>query len=297
MSCAETENPAAARGRIIASVGGLYTVETSCNICTCKARGIFRKKGIIPYVGDYVNLSEDQVIYEILPRRNAILRPPVANLDQIFFVVSSCKPSPNLQLLDSFLTVTIYLKIQPILILTKVDLDDAHELYELYDHAGIPVYIVDYEKPKSIAAIGALMKNRTGMMTGNSGVGKTTLLNAIEPSLKLPVNAISEKLGRGKHTTREVRLFSCAGGYLADTPGFSTFEVEQYVKMEKERIAVCFPEFRPYLGRCRFLDCAHICEKGCAVVEAVMAGKIAQSRHTAYCNLYQIAKQRKAWEK
>ena len=289
-------SPETAQGRIITSVGGLYTVETFSGICTCKARGIFRKRGITPYVGDYVQLSEDGVIQEILPRKNSILRPPVSNLDQIFFVVSTCHPAPNLLLLDSFLTVAIYQDIQPAVVLTKMDLHRGEQLEKLYTDAGIPVYPVEYDKPETVAAVSELLAGKISMMTGNSGVGKSTLLNAIDPSLQIATGEISEKLGRGKHTTRQVQLYPCAGGYLADTPGFSTFEVEQYLQMDKERIADCFPEFQPYLGQCRFSDCAHVCEKGCAVVEAVQAGKISKSRHDAYVSLYQTAKQRKAWE-
>ncbi len=288
--------PECAQGRIITSVGGLYTVETSCGICTCKARGVFRKKGIIPYVGDYVKLSDDGVICEILPRKNSILRPPAANLDQILFVVSSCQPSPNLLLLDSFLAVAFYKQIEPIIVVTKLDLKQAADFCGLYEKAGVRVMQVDYENPASVAAVAARLQGRVSMMTGNSGVGKSTLLNAIDPSLQLKVGEISEKLGRGRHTTRQVQLYACAGGYLADTPGFSTFEAEQYVQMEKEQIAGCFPEFAPFLGKCRFSDCAHVCEKECAVLEAVRKGEIAKSRHDAYVSLYQTAKQRKAWE-
>lgn len=288
--------PQEAQGRIITSVGGFYSVETSSGICTCKARGVFRKRGIVPYVGDYVCLSDDCVISEILPRKNSILRPPVANLDQIFFVVSSCQPSPNLQLLDSFLAVAFYLEIAPVILVTKIDLERADKLFSVYQNAGVQILPVDYENPESIQRIASLLAHRVSMMTGNSGVGKSTLLNAIDPSLHLATGEISEKLGRGKHTTRQVYLYACAGGYLADTPGFSTFEVEQYVQMEKERIPLCFPEFQPYLGKCRFTDCAHICEKDCAVLEAVRQGGIEQSRHDAYVSLYQTAKQRKAWE-
>ncbi len=288
--------PETAQGRILTSTGGLYTVETSCGICTCKARGVFRKRRITPYVGDYVNLSEDQVICEILPRKNYILRPPVANLDQIFFVVSSCQPAPNLQLLDSFLAVAAYQDIVSVLVVTKIDLDTAGSLIRLYENAGVDVLAVNYQKPETIAAVASRLHGRVSMMTGNSGVGKSTLLNAIDPSLELPVGEISEKLGRGRHTTRQVQLYPCAGGYLADTPGFSTFEVEQYLRMEKEQIAHCFPEFQKYFGKCRFSDCAHICEKGCAIVEAVKRGEIAKSRHDSYIALYQTAKQRKEWE-
>lgn len=289
--------PEYAQGRIITSTGGFYTVETSCGVCTCKARGVFRKKGIVPYVGDYVRLSEDGVICEILPRKNSILRPPAANLDQLLFVVSACQPSPNLLLLDSFLAVAYYKEIEPVIIVTKLDLAEAEEFCRIYEKAGICVMQVNYDDPASIAAVAARLKGRISMMTGNSGVGKSTLLNAIDPSLQLKVGEISEKLGRGRHTTRQVQLYVCAGGYLADTPGFSTFEAEQYVQMEKEQIAGCFPEFAPYLGKCRFSDCAHVHEKDCAVLEAVRQGEIAKSRHDAYVSLYQTAQQRKAWEK
>ena len=207
-----------------------------------------------------------------------------------------CLPAPNLLLLDSFLTVAIYQDIQPAVVLTKMDLHRGEQLEKLYTDAGIPVYPVEYDKPETVAAVSELLAGKISMMTGNSGVGKSTLLNAIDPSLQIATGEISEKLGRGKHTTRQVQLYPCAGGYLADTPGFSTFEVEQYLQMDKERIADCFPEFQPYLGQCRFSDCAHVCEKGCAVVEAVQAGKISKSRHDAYVSLYQTAKQRKAWE-
>lgn len=157
----------------------------------------------------------------------------MANLDQILFVTSSCRPDPNLLLLDSFLAVAIYQNIQPVLVLTKVDLDAAEQVRRLYTSAGIPVYAVDYRNGETVQAVAALLKDKVSMMTGNSGVGKSTLLNAMEPSLQLPVGEISEKLGRGRHTTRQVQLYPCAGGYLADTPGFSTFEAEQYVQNEK----------------------------------------------------------------
>ena len=200
------------QGRIITSVGGLYTVETSCGMCTCKARGVFRKRGILPYVGDFVQLSEDGVICEILPRKNSILRPPVANLDQILFVTSSCRPDPNLLLLDSFLAVAIYQNIQPVLVLTKVDLDAAEQVRRLYTSAGIPVYTVDYRNGETVQAVAALLKDKVSMMTGNSGVGKSTLLNAMEPSLQLPVGAGTWQT----HHTAGAALSVCrrlSGGY------------------------------------------------------------------------------------
>ena len=286
------------QGRIITSVGGLYTVETSRGMCTCKARGVFRKRGILPYVGDFVQLSEDGVICEILPRKNSILRPPVANLDQILFVTSSCRPDPNLLLLDSFLAVAIYQNIQPVLVLTKVDLDAAEQVRRLYTSAGIPVYAVDYRNGETVQAVAALLKDKVSMMTGNSGVGKSTLLNAMEPSLQLPVGEISEKLGRGRHTTRHVELFPLAGGLIADTPGFSAFDQEKGEDpVEQEALARSFREFRPYLGQCRFVGCAHVKEQGCAVLAARDAGKIVPSRHESYVRLYELARENKPWGK
>ena len=288
--------PETAQGRIITSVGGLYTVETFSGICTCKARGIFRKRGITPYVGDYVQLSEDGVIQEILPRKNSILRPPVSNLDQIFFVVSTCHPAPNLLLLDSFLTVAIYQDIQPAVVLTKMDLHRGEQLEKLYTDAGIPVYPVEYNKPETVAAVSELLAGKISMMTGNSGVGKSTLLNAIDPSLQIATGEISEKLGRGKHTTRQVQLYPCAGGYLADTPGFSAVDLEKFQTILKDELADCFREMHDYEGKCRFRGCSHTKEAGCAVLQAVKDGEISQSRHQSYLNLYEQAKNIKEWE-
>ena len=282
-------------GRILQCIGGIYTVATDSGTVSCKARGVFRKRGMTPYAGDFVTV-EQGVMTEILPRKNSIIRPPLANLDQLLFVTSTYKPVPNLLLLDQFMAVAIYKQIQPVLVLTKLDLQDGAALQELYTNAGIPVYPVCYDQPDTLEAVRACLRGKVSALTGNSGAGKSTLLNALYPDLQLKVGEISEKLGRGRHTTRQVQLYPCAGGYLADTPGFSTFEAEQYVQMKKEQIADCFPEFQPYLGECRFSDCSHVCEKGCAVLEAVQAGKIAKSRHASYCTLYQTAKQRKEWE-
>ena len=282
-------------GRIVQCIGGIYTVATDSGTVSCKARGVFRKRGMTPYAGDFVTV-EQGVMTEILPRKNSIIRPPLANLDQLLFVTSTYKPVPILLLLDQFMAVAIYKQIQPVLVLTKLDLQDGAALQELYTNAGIPVYPVCYDQPDTLEAVRACLRGKVSALTGNSGAGKSTLLNALYPDLQLKVGEISEKLGRGRHTTRQVQLYPCAGGYLADTPGFSTFEAEQYVQMKKEQIADCFPEFQPYLGECRFSDCSHVCEKGCAILEAVQAGKIAKSRHASYCTLYQTAKQRKEWE-
>ncbi len=283
-------------GRILSCVGGLYTIESSSGISACKARGIFRKQGITPYAGDMVSFSNG-VIDEVLPRKNSIIRPPLANLDQIIFVVSMCKPVPNYQLLDKFIAVARYKGIEPVLVLTKVDLSSDKEIRRVYADAELPIISVDYDKPETVQAVSELLKGKISAFTGNTGVGKSTLLNHIAPELELSVGEVSEKLGRGRHTTRQATLYPLLGGYIADTPGFSTFETEQYAVIKKEELAGCFPEFAPYAGECRFADCAHVCEKGCAVLEALSEGKIEKSRHNSYVVMYEEAKQRKEWEK
>ncbi len=283
-------------GRILSCVGGLYKVESSSGISVCKARGVFRKQGITPYAGDMAVFSEG-VIEEILPRKNSIIRPPLANLDVIFFVVSMCKPVPNYQLLDKFIAVARYKGIEPVLVLTKTDLKSDEEIKRVYEKAQLPVISIDYENPETINSVVKLMEGKISAFTGNTGVGKSTLLNHIAPDLQLSVGEISEKLGRGRHTTRQATLYPLHGGYIADTPGFSTFETEQYAVIKKEELANCFPEFDEYRGQCRFADCAHVCEKGCCVLEALKEGKIEKSRHDSYKVMYEEAKQRKDWEK
>lgn len=188
------------------------------------------------------------------------------------------------------MAVAIYKQIQPVLVLTKLDLQDGAALQELYTNAGIPVYPVCYDQPDTLEAVRACLRGKVSALTGNSGAGKSTLLNALYPDLQLKVGEISEKLGRGRHTTRQASLYPLDGGYIADTPGFSTFEQEQYARIPKEELADCFPEFAPYQGSCRFQDCAHVCEKGCGVLAAVQDGSIAESRHASYVAMYEIAK-------
>ncbi len=283
-------------GRILSCIGGLYTVESSDGISVCKARGVFRKQGITPYAGDMVSFS-DGVIEEILPRKNSIIRPPLANLDQIIFVVSMSKPVPNYQLLDKFLAVARFKDIKPVMVLTKLDLASDEQIRRVYSGADIPIISVDYEKPDTIEQVALLLKGKISAFTGNTGVGKSTLLNHIAPELQISVGEVSEKLGRGRHTTRTAVLYPLLGGYIADTPGFSTFETEQYAAIKKEELAACFPEFEPYVGECLFSDCAHICEKGCSVLKALDDGMIEKSRHESYKVMYEEAKQRKEWEK
>lgn len=282
-------------GIITKCLGGLYTVETLDGILECKARGIFRNRGISPYVGDTVEI-QNGVISEILNRKNCIIRPPLANLDQLIFIVSTCNPSPNYLILDKFIAIAEYKGITPIIAITKTDLGSGAEIKEIYKNIGIDVFEIDYNNPETIEVFRNLLKGKISALTGNSGAGKSTLLNAVDSDLNIPTAEISKKLGRGKHTTRHAQLYKLSeGGYIADTPGFSTFETNRYDIIRKEELADCFREFRKYTD-CRFRDCSHTCEKGCKVIEALENGEISSSRHESYCTMYEEAKQLKEWE-
>ncbi|MBR3759752.1 MAG: ribosome small subunit-dependent GTPase A [Ruminococcus sp.] len=283
-------------GIITKCLGGLYTVESPDGIFSCKARGVFRSKGISPCVGDSVEF-QDEVITAVAERRNCIIRPPLANLDQLIFIVSTCDPAPNYLLLDKFIAIAEYKGIKPVVAVTKTDLGSSHEIIDIYGSIGIDIISIDYNDKNTIDAIRNLLTGKISAFTGNSGAGKSTLLNAVDPALEIPTAEISRKLGRGRHTTRHAELYKLeSGGYIADTPGFSTFETNRYDIIRKEELAGCFREIAEFTDQCRFKDCSHTCEKGCAVLEALGEGKISESRHTSYCTMYDEAKQLKEWE-
>lgn len=285
-----------AEGIIVKSIGGLYFTESSDNVYECKARGVFRNKGIAPCVGDRA-VFEDGVITEILPRKNHLIRPPLSNLDQLIFVVSVAEPSPNMLLLDKFIAVAEYQNIEPVIVITKTDIEDCSRIVSIYEKTGISIYTIDYNSDNPAEKIRVLLKDKISAFTGNSGVGKSTLLNEVCGDFNIPTGEISKKLGRGKHTTRHAELYKLPwGGYIADTPGFSTFETNKYNIIRKEDLADCFREFRQYECDCRFRDCSHTTEKGCRIIEAVENGEIPQSRHESYCSMYDEAKQIREWE-
>lgn len=284
-------------GIIIKAVGGLYTIESLDGIYECRARGIFRKQNISPVTGDNVIFSDENVITEILPRKNSIIRPPLANLDQLVFVVSMCRPAPNLNLLDKFIAVAEYKKITPVIVITKTDLDNCDNIMSIYSSIGIVTIPVDYSNMSTVKRVSDILRGKVSAFTGNTGAGKSTLINAVDSSLDIPTGEISEKLGRGRHTTRHASLYKLdGGGYIADTPGFSTFETGKYDIIKKEELCSCFREFEAYSDKCRFRDCSHTTEKGCAVLEAVKNGEISASRHASYSGMYNEAKLIKEWE-
>lgn len=288
-------------GIIIKSIGGIYTVDAPEGVFECKARGIFRKNNISPCCGDNVDvLCEDEnsnVITAINSRRNHIIRPPLSNLDQLIFVVSTCEPDPNYLLLDKFIAVCVYENITPVIVMTKIDKSFVEDALHIYSKADIKVLFVNNMNGEGCDDVRCILNGKISAFTGNSGVGKSTLLNNIFPDLSLATNEISKSLGRGKHTTRHVELYKLPdGGYVADTPGFSTFETNKYDIIRKEELADCFTEFSEYTPHCRFPDCSHTKEKGCAVIEAVNNGDISKSRHDSYVEMYEEAKNIKEWE-
>jgi len=288
-------------GRIIKSSGGFYYVETEGGeVVACRARGRFRIDGVTPCVGDFAAVRRTAagqgMVAEILPRRNALRRPPVANLDLLILIAAAADPAPNRFVLDKMLAAAAHSGVAAAIVVTKTDLAAADELAAVYRAAGYPVVCVD-SLHGDVAAVAELIRGRVCAVAGNTGVGKSTLLNALAPELSLATGETSKKLGRGRHTTRTVELFPVCGGYVADTPGFSALEISEEYPIRAEELADCFPEFAPCIGGCRFTGCSHTVEKGCAVLAALAQGKIASSRHKSYCALYEEAKQIKDWER
>ena len=286
-------------GLILQGIGGFYYVETADAVYECKARGSFRREGITPVAGDRVEIAvqesgSDGTLRRILPRRNCLVRPPVANLDQLAVIASIAEPAPHPMLLDKLIAIAEENEIEPLLVITKSDLQDTAALEETYRLAGIPVFTVTIAKPETAQPLCEQLAGRITAFAGNSGVGKSSLLNVIEPRFERETAEISRKLGRGRHTTRSARLFPLPfGGYIADTAGFSALDMERIHPIDKERLADCFREFRPLFGRCRFTGCSHVHEPDCAVKEALQRGEIAATRNESYCVLYAQAQARK----
>ncbi|WP_313292207.1 ribosome small subunit-dependent GTPase A, partial [Faecalispora jeddahensis] len=276
-------------------------VEAADTIYEAKARGIFRKRGITPLAGDIVDISIEEdgtcTIEEICERKNSLVRPPVANLDQLFLVVSVLHPSPNLLVLDKMLAGAEEKGISPVIVFSKTDLEDCGEYLEIYQKTGIPVLTVSSVTGDGVDGVRELLQGKLSAFSGNSGVGKSSLLNRLDEQLSLPTAEISQKLGRGRHTTRQVELLKLGPDtYVADTPGFSSVDMIQTELIRKENLAHDFREFAPYLDQCRFPSCSHTKEKGCAVLAALQEGKIAPSRHQSYVSMYDEIKNIKEWE-
>ena len=288
------------QGLIMKITGGFYYVEAADGIHECKARGIFRKRGTSPLVGDRVDITVPDDGYcsidAIHERRNALVRPAMANLDILMIVSSVREPAANTYLIDKMTAAAVSKDIEPVVVFTKTDLGSADELVDIYRAAGILSYAFSAVDLSGLDEIKAVLRDKVTAFCGNSGVGKSTLLNALFPELELQTGEISDKLGRGRHTTRTVELFKKHGGYIADTPGFSTVDIERFELIRKDELKFAFPEFEQYFGTCRFNSCNHLCEKGCSVIEAVEAGVIPKSRHESYVRMYNEVKDVKDWQ-
>lgn len=294
------KNSKTINGIITKISGGFYYVEAADTAYECKARGVFRKLGVTPLVGDYVTITVPAKGYcsvdAVKERKNALVRPALANLDRLFIVSSVKEPDCNLYLIDKMTAAAFSKGIEPVIIFSKSDLADADSLAEIYRKVDIKAFSFSIKDQKGLDEIKALIKDKTSAFCGNSGVGKSTLLNALFPELCLQTGEISDKLGRGRHTTRTVELFKKYGGYVADTPGFSTLDIERFELIRKDELKFAFPEFDPYFGKCRFNSCNHLCEKDCAVLEAVEQGEIPVSRHQSYLKMYDEVKNVKEWQ-
>ena len=288
------------QGMIMRALSGFYDVDTGDEIIRCRARGKFRKEGITPLVGDLVSLQmsgNEGYLHEILPRKNHFIRPAVANVDALVMMAAQVNPITEPFLIDRVGAIAAVQQVDTILLLAKCDLNPADDLYDLYKDTGITVLRTSAKTGLGVDHLRQLLKGKLVAFTGNSGIGKSSMLNALFPEAGIPTGEVSDKLGRGRHTTRHTELFTLPDGTrIMDTPGFSSFDTDMMDLGKPEQLVMAFPEFEPYLGKCRFDDCAQVKEKGCAVLEALEEGKIHQSRHESYVRLYEKIREYKPWE-
>ena len=287
-------------GRIIRSLSGFYEVQTENGTVTCRARGSLRRSTEIPLTGDLVTISVERgkgMVEKIHPRRNSFVRPAVANVDALVVFAANANPITEPFLIDRVAAIAGDQEVPVYLCVNKCDLDPAQDLIRIYTHAGFPVIAASAETGEGIEQLREMIKGKLVAFTGNSGVGKSSILNRLCPVLALPTGEVSEKLGRGRHTTRHVELYDLGEGTLvADTPGFSSFDTDQMEVMLKENLQYAFPDFGAYIGLCQFHDCSHRKEPGCAVTKALQAGEIEPTRYDSYLRLYEKASQIKLWE-
>lgn len=287
-------------GRIIRSLSGFYDVQTEDGVVTCRGRGSLRRTGDSPLTGDLVEITVENgkgMIEKILPRKNRFIRPAVANVDALVVFAANVNPVTEPFLIDRVAAIAGDQEVAVYLCVNKCDLDPAVDLVRIYRNAGFRVIQTSAETGEGVEELRNLLKGKLTAFTGNTGVGKSSMLNALSPGLSLATGEVSEKLGRGRHTTRHVELYRLEENtYVADTPGFSSFDTEQMDVILKENLQYAFPDFGDYIGACQFHDCSHRAEPGCAVRAAAETGTIERSRYDSYLRLYEKAEQIKLWE-
>jgi len=287
------------KGIIYKAMSGFYYVKSAEGTTECRARGRFRLDKSNPLVGDHVKFTATEtgkgVLTEILPRKNSFVRPPLANLDKMIIVASSAIPVTDTFLIDRMTAIAEDGNCEPVICINKTDIDAAERLYRIYKDVGYATVRTSALTGEGIDTLVELISKSMCAFTGNSGVGKSSILNAIEPDFRISVGDISKKLGRGRHTTRHVELYTLScGSLVADTPGFSAFDSGSL--SDKDNIQYLFPEFEPFLGTCRFPDCAHLKEPDCSVLDAISKGKLQKTRYESYVRLYEQALEHKQWE-
>ena len=287
-------------GRILRSLSGFYDVQTDGGVISCRGRGHLRRGADIPLTGDMVEISVERgkgMVEKILPRKNHFVRPAVANVDVLVIFAANVNPITEPFLIDRVAAIAGDQEVPVVLVVNKCDLDPAVDLVRIYQNAGFTVIQTSAETGMGVEQLQELLQGKLAAFTGNSGVGKSSILNQLCPQLRLPVGEVSEKLGRGRHTTRHVELYRLGEDtYVADTPGFSSFDTDQMEVILKENLQYAFPDFGRFIGNCQFRDCSHRKEPGCAVTAAVEAGSIEPTRYDSYLKLYEKASLIKEWE-
>ena len=288
-------------GIIVKALSGFYYVAAGGEIIDCKARGRFRLDGSSPLVGDRVQCSLDAQgkgrIDVVAERKNFFIRPAVANIDTLVFIAANANPVTDPFLVDRFSVIAAEAGCELVVCVNKTDLDPGDALYEIFTKAGFPVVRTSAATGAGVGELLSLLRGKVSAFSGNSGVGKSSILNALLPEAHIKTAEVSDKLGRGKHTTRHVELYRlCEDTYIADTPGFASLDITMTNVILKEQLQYDFPDFAPCLGHCRFQDCAHLKEPGCAVTAAVEAGEIGQTRYRSYVRLYELSARHKFWE-
>ena len=287
-------------GRIVRALSGFYDVQLPDRTVVCRGRGVLRKEHITPLTGDLVEITVENgkgMVEAVLHRSNSFVRPAVANVDALAIFAANVNPVTEPFLIDRVAAIAGNQNVRCVICINKVDLDPARRLRQIYEKAGFPVICTSAKTGEGLRELRAFLRGKLTAFTGNSGVGKSSILNCLNPNLALATGEVSEKLGRGRHTTRHVELFSLGEDtFVMDTPGFSSFDTDQMDVILKENLQYAFPDFAPCLGRCQFADCSHRTEPGCTVRAAVEAGEIVPSRYDSYLRLYEKSAQIKQWE-